>query len=1016
MDNHKICFIMCANDAFLAKECLLYISQLEIPEGFAVEKKIIYGAESMASGYNRAMKESDAKYKIYLHQDVLLVHRTFLLGMTALFRANPQIGMLGVVGNKSLATDGCPWSDGMHRRIGEIFSDLIYKTGYSVFSKVAGDYEEAVVLDGLFMATQYDLPWREDLFQGWDFYDCSQSLEFWKAGYLVVVPHMEAPWCLHDNDILHMENYEMWRRVFEEEYGTYYKNWEKWKETWMLDKGKVKKKVIFQIFDSAKTLLDFPYPPVCKEQGADYICFTDQRNVHSDVWEIRYMDRLDRQSVSFALADYEEQTELQTNQIQIGQLFSQKREEECVVTVPSLGQLPDVTFDKGQLKPTANEAGEYNYKKNPEYTGGRYDGRQLLLTIGVPVSNQIETIDRCLSHIQPLLHQLDAELLVVDTGSTDGTVEVCRSYGARIVTFPWCNDMSAARNEAVFHARGAWFLSIDDDEWFENVEDILGFFQSGAYKKCDTATYIQRNYQMLSGSIYHDNHTLRMARITPELHFEGRIHDSMIVPADSKNCQLFSTAHHYGFATDDKEKSREKYIRNASMLLYDIYEYPKNLRYNFQLANELKCERYYEYATAFFFRGISIEQEMPSEHYGRLHTVCLLSCMHDCKDQRVFAYTRLLKDRYSLTAAERAFLNYNEAELALLLRKPAEEILQYYKQYETYKHAYDKNPYDSQQHTYLGLQACTNDSYITDGHVIAFCAYVMGEREHDALMELQQIELDQIYNQHGIFFEMALLAADEIYQAVTERLTPLQWDKWKEKLLDAFFVSITRTVYQRQFDRFSGLVSRFSVQGVKEYMRQFYYQLTQSMRLRLYDHAMHCRPDTCPVQELAVYAFVLMEQYKNEGKKAQDMELFVQYAKVTGAFTAGYYHPQILKDPECNAVQADEQAAYFISLVLQDGKKNSANIRMLKQALEIFPGFKSEVQYLLMQIAHPKPALRDGMQPKDEMLVLARTLKQQIRGLLDTGNAKAAKPMLLELADYFPDDAQVWSMLEEVEE
>ena len=77
------------------------------------------------------------------------------------------------------------------------------------------------------MATQYDLPWREDLFQGWDFYDASQSVEFWKAGYKVVVPHMETPWCLHENDVLNLSQYERWRDIFLDEYESYYREWMK---------------------------------------------------------------------------------------------------------------------------------------------------------------------------------------------------------------------------------------------------------------------------------------------------------------------------------------------------------------------------------------------------------------------------------------------------------------------------------------------------------------------------------------------------------------------------------------------------------------------------------------------------------------------------------------------------------------------------------------------------------------------------------------------------------------------
>ena len=51
-------------------------------------------------------------------------------------------------------------------------------------------YTEVEAVDGLFIATQYDVKWREDIFDGWDFYDISQSEEFHRAGYKVVVPYI----------------------------------------------------------------------------------------------------------------------------------------------------------------------------------------------------------------------------------------------------------------------------------------------------------------------------------------------------------------------------------------------------------------------------------------------------------------------------------------------------------------------------------------------------------------------------------------------------------------------------------------------------------------------------------------------------------------------------------------------------------------------------------------------------------------------------------------------------------
>jgi hypothetical protein len=83
------------------------------------------------------------------------------------------------------------------------------------FGEVGSVYETVQIVDGLLMATQYDLPWREDLFPGWHFYDASQCMEFQKAGYSIAIPNQETPWCLHDSGItsggLH---YYLARKVF----------------------------------------------------------------------------------------------------------------------------------------------------------------------------------------------------------------------------------------------------------------------------------------------------------------------------------------------------------------------------------------------------------------------------------------------------------------------------------------------------------------------------------------------------------------------------------------------------------------------------------------------------------------------------------------------------------------------------------------------------------------------------------------------------------------------------------
>ena len=224
MNEKEICFIMCVNNDFLANECQLYINQLIIPEGYSIDIISVKDAPSMTSGYNAAMNSSNAKYKIYLHQDVLIVNKNIVNDLLSVFHSNSSIGMIGIVGNRKLGIDGCPWSEGSVR-IGRLLHDLILENSYSSFNEIKGLYEEVIAIDGLFIATSQDIQWREDLFTGWDMYDLSQSIEFRKAGYKVVVPNTDHPWCLHDNDIIDLTNYQKWLNVFKNEYHKELKDW-----------------------------------------------------------------------------------------------------------------------------------------------------------------------------------------------------------------------------------------------------------------------------------------------------------------------------------------------------------------------------------------------------------------------------------------------------------------------------------------------------------------------------------------------------------------------------------------------------------------------------------------------------------------------------------------------------------------------------------------------------------------------------------------------------------------------
>lgn len=213
---NKICFITWVNDDTLYQRCRSYIDNLAIPAGYEVELLPIKDGLSMASAYNQANGQSDAKYKIYLHQDVFIIHKYFLQDVLNIFQ-NPRVGLIGVAGSGQIPTNGIWWESGCN--FGKVYDSHSGAMRLVAFQEVSDDYQEVQCIDGLIMITQYDLPWREDLFTGWHFYDLSQSMEFSRAAYKVVVPRQGQPWCIHDSGVINLTaEYDDYRRIFVNEY------------------------------------------------------------------------------------------------------------------------------------------------------------------------------------------------------------------------------------------------------------------------------------------------------------------------------------------------------------------------------------------------------------------------------------------------------------------------------------------------------------------------------------------------------------------------------------------------------------------------------------------------------------------------------------------------------------------------------------------------------------------------------------------------------------------------------
>ncbi|MDE8564476.1 glycosyltransferase [Anoxybacillus rupiensis] len=217
MNDKKIAFIYCVNNRDLYEESVRYVKSLHVPDGYEIEFIAIEGAQSITSGYNQAMKQTDAKYKVYLHQDVYINNKNFISDIMNIFKQDTQIGLIGMIGAKVIPTNGIWWES--NNKYGKVYDSHTGRMGLLSFKEIRNSFESVQAVDGLMMITQYDIKWREDIFNGWHFYDISQSVEFLKKGYKVVIPRQQEPWCTHDCGVVNIKNgYEHYRKNFLEEY------------------------------------------------------------------------------------------------------------------------------------------------------------------------------------------------------------------------------------------------------------------------------------------------------------------------------------------------------------------------------------------------------------------------------------------------------------------------------------------------------------------------------------------------------------------------------------------------------------------------------------------------------------------------------------------------------------------------------------------------------------------------------------------------------------------------------
>ncbi|MBF0431897.1 MAG: glycosyltransferase [Fibrobacteria bacterium] len=205
---------------------------------------------------------------------------------------------------------------------------------------------------------------------------------------------------------------------------------------------------------------------------------------------------------------------------------------------------------------------EKNLTANPNI-----DNRQPDTSLCMIVKNEEKVLGACLASAASLFD----EIIIADTGSRDNTVSIAKSYGAKVVSFPWQDNFSLARNASLEPANGRWIMWLDADDVVpkhevSRIRELLVGPADKAY-----GFMIQNSSDGgKSGTVFNQ---IRLFPNRPDIRFSAPVHEQVLpaiettgIPVEYTSIKIFHTGY------QNQEISRQKQIRNKKILEAQIAE------------------------------------------------------------------------------------------------------------------------------------------------------------------------------------------------------------------------------------------------------------------------------------------------------------------------------------------------------------------------------------------------------------------------------------------------------------
>ncbi|MDB3085891.1 glycosyl transferase [Clostridioides difficile] len=666
----------------------------------------------------------------------------------------------------------------------------------------------------------------------------------------------------------------------------------------------------------------------------------------------------------------------------------------------------------------------------------------MLLSIVMMVKNEEKYLEKTLSSLEPLRKSIDSELIILDTGSNDRTIDISKKFTNNVYYEKWNSNFGDMRNKSISYAKGEWILILDADEVLIEYSSLISFFSDDMYKKYNCASVNLNNIFSNEESEEPVISTVVLIRLFRRkgLSYKGIVHEQPIY--EKPIYYNVATFDHYGYLFDDDEKKLNKVKRNGSLLLKDLKENPEDPYVNYQLSkNFMLNEKFldaFDYAekaynlykcnksfVPYVYSNL-IRVSIATGKYKRAESICKEYIKVDNNNIDVYKYFGDIQKFFgkieeSIKAYERYIYlvdNYNISTQSNSLiadgntiscrNDVVNEIIAMYYILENYNKIienYNKinssiKKRDARKVLFNSLEKTDKLTKIMDYYNELPDSQV--ERNSffiDLEVFIQTLKEDKKRNMYKILSRIDGNYGRLNQIRIDNNVSICECIKILKKENNFIYAPLINIAIENGLDLFD-IVSDLDSIWIENYIN-YSIKYKKEFGLKLYDY-LRDLPNTENIEEIRVYKIltqqVLANLKLNEDKYKELFYLYIMYSYQCIKFLNKNIKDENLLKYSFSDI--DRFCIKFKNITQSVIYNKSEHIKFLKDLLMEYPQYKMIIKFTIKD-------LEKELNKTEEFKILQKKFIKNIEKMINSGDIKEAKSLVYEYSKLFDDDVEI---------